>query len=1082
MSGTSTCPVCGAALPPDAPKGFCPRCLYRAGLEATPPSEVGGDSALPSARDFGDYELLEEIGHGGMGVVYRARQKSLNRIVALKVLLFGPHASVESVKRFRAEAVATAALQHPNIVAIHEVGFCSGQHYIVMDFVEGQPLSALIRGSPLPARRAASYVKAVAEAMHYAHERGILHRDLKPANVLIDASDQPRVTDFGLAKRLEGDSDLTVSGQLLGSPNYMPPEQATGKRGRLGRRSDVYALGAILYHALTGRPPFLGEGMAETVQQVLNAEPVSPRLLNPGVPQDLETVCLRCLEKEPGKRYATAQMLAEELGRYLEGKPVHARPVSRLAKAWRWCQRNPRLATAVGVALLSLLIGLAGVSWQWRRAESQRQRAEANELLARQNVYASDMLLAQHAQVAGDLRLTESLLDKHRPRGNAESRNQKGETDLRGWEWRYLWQLCQADEAYKLQPNARSVGAMAISQDGRVLAAQTGENRIALWDLTSRRLMNELEIPHGIDRLRLSSTGTLLAVTTRPAPGEPTVEIWDLTAREIRRTLSYASPVRSLAFSPDGRLLATFEDRGGIRLVEWAADRSLTNFQVPPPSRLMFAGGVEFTFDGGRLVIGEGYGRIRILNLPAGPVVTIRNLTRPGNGVTALACSPSSDLIAVATSEDIHLWDARSGERRGQLIGHEHVVRGLAFTPDGQHLASAGANRSIRVWSVADQALLNSVQGHEGEGRVLAFLPDGRALATGCSESVACLWDLTAARSSITHTNLTTSYGTGSMIAVEAPSYAPGSLDQKVVGRFGFAFTPDGRHFITTDREGTLGIWETRSTRCVDPLPALGSNHWGVALSPDGHWLAAGTTSGKVNLWDWKERHLVKTVEIPFEWFGDLRFSRSGHFLFGRTVRNDLTASVRIWRTNDWAIVAWVGTQSSNLYSVDLSPDDRLLATGYANGVVRLGPFRSGELGMNILNHGSGVPALVFSPDGRVLASGSRGGDVRLWNVVAGRELPTLRGHLGAYSAAFSPNGRRLATGGAVAQDAVILWDIATQREILTLHRQGDAFFQVACSPDESTLAATSFAGLTYLWRAPSWAEIEAAERGKVPP
>lgn len=244
----------------------------------------------------------------------------------------------------------------------------------------------LIRGSPLPARRADRYASTIAEAIHYAHEHGILHRDLKPVNVLIDANDQPRVTDFGLAKRLAGDSDLTVSGQLLSSPNYLPPEQATGKRGTLSRQSDVYALGAILYHALTGRPPFLGEGMAETVQQVLHMEPVSPRRLNPSVPADLETVCLKCLEKEPGKRYATAQLLAAELGRFLEGKPVLAQPMGRLAKAWRWYQGNSRLAVAIGAALLNLLSGLAGVSWLWRKAEVQRARAAANEYLFSINV------------------------------------------------------------------------------------------------------------------------------------------------------------------------------------------------------------------------------------------------------------------------------------------------------------------------------------------------------------------------------------------------------------------------------------------------------------------------------------------------------------------------------------------------------------------------------------------------------------------------------------------------------------------------------------------------------------------------
>src|SRR3989442_12074213 len=295
-----------------------------------------------------------------MGIVYKARQVSLGRIVAVKMVLFGPLSSPEFVKRFRSEAAAAASLLHPNIVAIHEVGVHQGQQYFAMDYVEGHSLAKLLASGPLPARRAASCLKTIAEAIHYAHDRGILHRDLKPSNVLIDANDQPRVTDFGLARRLEGDSELTVTGQVLGSPNYMPPEQATGKRGKVSRRSDVYSLGAMLYHLLTGRPPFVGEALTDTLEQVLNADPVSPRLLNPSVPRDLETICLKCLEKEPDKRYATAQALADELGRFLNNEPVHARPVSRAEKIWRWGRRKPVVAglvAAVIVLLLTVTIG-----------------------------------------------------------------------------------------------------------------------------------------------------------------------------------------------------------------------------------------------------------------------------------------------------------------------------------------------------------------------------------------------------------------------------------------------------------------------------------------------------------------------------------------------------------------------------------------------------------------------------------------------------------------------------------------------------------------------------------------------------
>ncbi|MEK7677775.1 MAG: serine/threonine-protein kinase [Verrucomicrobiota bacterium] len=326
MATQNTCLNCGAPLAGDARHGFCPKCLFlqaSGGMEnsevdsaesvqagsSSPPADSApheGHTLRPAAGlSFGDYELLEEIGRGGMGVVYRARQRSLNRVVAIKMMAFGPNSSPELVKRFRAEAVSAASLHHPNIVAIHEVGIHEERHFFVMDYVEGQSLTKAIADCGLRIadfRRTAQWVKTIAEAVHYAHERGILHRDLKPSNVLIDVQDQPHVVDFGLARQLEGDSELTVTGQVLGSPQYLPPEQATGQRGRVSRRTDVYALGATLYHLLTGRPPFQAESLAQTLDLVLHAEPVAPRLLNPSVSRDLETICLKCLEKEPARR------------------------------------------------------------------------------------------------------------------------------------------------------------------------------------------------------------------------------------------------------------------------------------------------------------------------------------------------------------------------------------------------------------------------------------------------------------------------------------------------------------------------------------------------------------------------------------------------------------------------------------------------------------------------------------------------------------------------------------------------------------------------------------------------------------
>ncbi len=358
---------------------------YSTQVNSPPPlaETISFEPATPVARRlqrlFGDYELLSEIARGGMGVVYKARQAKLNRLVALKMIRSGELADDEQVKRFYSEAEAAAKLDHPGIVPVYEVGQTNGQHFFSMALVAGTSLNERVKNDgPLQPKEAARLLKSVVEAVEYAHRKGIIHRDIKPQNILLDEAGQPRLTDFGLAKQAASQSDLTATGQVMGTPSYMPPEQASGKLDEIGPASDVYSLGATLYFVLTGRPPFQTATPAETIQQVLNIEPVALKRLNPAIPRDLETICLKSLRKEPAKRYATAAELAVDLGNWLENRPIVARPVGRAEKAWLWCKRRP---TLVGMSLLLVVLAVVGTSVALERQNATRAAANVEALL-----------------------------------------------------------------------------------------------------------------------------------------------------------------------------------------------------------------------------------------------------------------------------------------------------------------------------------------------------------------------------------------------------------------------------------------------------------------------------------------------------------------------------------------------------------------------------------------------------------------------------------------------------------------------------------------------------------------------------
>lgn len=1167
MPPVLTCFECGRPLPEGSSEALCPVCALRSvanGAGEPVPDAALADlagastnansppltfslsrpaSAVPAVsasgslpRSFGDYELIEEIARGGMGVVYRAQQKRLNRIVALKLIVGGPLASAAAMQRFHAEARTAAALQHPNIVAIHEVGEHEGQPFFSMDYVEGRNLADLLRDGPLPPRRAAGYTKTIAEAVEYAHRQGILHRDLKPSNVLIDQFDQPRIADFGLAKRVEEarlatsnterstpNAQLTLSGQVLGSPNFMAPEQAQGRHRDIGPHSDVYSLGALLYHLLTGRPPFQAATLTEVLRQVVATEPVAPRRLNPSLPHDLETICLKCLEKDISRRYATTQVLADDLGRFLEGKPVLARPVGRLGKLWRWGRRNPRLALATGVAVLSLLIGLAGVSWQARRAQ-------AEALLARRHAYAADMNLAQQALEDHDLARARELLARHRPQGSDDWRVKRDEqqtrgarsahaaggslithhsslsTDLRSWEWRYLWGRSRSEERFTLCQYSNAVSALAFSPDAKWLAVRWENDVLALWDAVAKCPMVELPAravvqPRRHRAVAFSPQGDLLAWGTANSNGAPAASLRDLrTGRELQRFTSSEEFV-SLSFSPDGKLLAALVRDGAVLIEDVASGQVVTNFSttrlkgpleasseieaenslaeeadrrtapdLPPAQPPIFQpasftqhqGCILFSPDGRWLAVGErGQPRVRVWDWSSRQQVKTNALPKEAGGITALAFSPDSARLAFsggAGDNDIHVWDLAAGTER-RFVGHRGWVTDLAFSPDGRRLASASVDQTVRLWDALGDGEPRCLQGNTAEVWAVAWSPEGKNLVTGARDGTVRYWDP----------------------ASEAK--APYEVLPASVWPSGLAFAPDSKTFLAVSGSGgVVERWDAATLRRIETLPFLGTNHLCLDLSHNGRWLALGDIDGHVRVWeawDSPDRRLAADLLAPEGRIIAVFFSPRDLYLNAGVLSPVDFCVTKFWERSTWRERPLPLLSGTNLTGIDYAPNGRTVAIGSDGGPATWWDLETGTREAVLSCPDRGAWCVRFSPDGRRFATTGFQGLATLWDVATRRPTPIGPDQpLHPHHPVFSLDGRRLITSGRTSEDLFWIWDVATGRSVATLPGvAGRLYAWLDFSPDGNTLCAGSVQGTVLFWRAPSWAEIEAEER-----
>jgi serine/threonine protein kinase len=628
----------------------------------------------PGGRQrFGHYELLEEIGRGGMGVVYKACQTKLNRLVALKMILAGSLAVAKERARFQLEAEAVARLQHPNIVQIYEVGEVEGRPFFALEYVPGGSLADRLDGTPVLPNSAAQLIETLARAMHYAHERGIVHRDLKPANILLvrggmvsgewsqDTTDhsplathQPKIADFGLAKMLDQQQGQTQSGAIVGTPSYMAPEQAMAEKKQVGPAADVYALGAMLYELLTGRPPFRAATPLDTLLQVATEEPVPPSRLLPKAPRDLETICLKCLEKQPGKRYASAQALAEDLARFLNGEPIAARPVGTTERLWRWCRRNPALAASLGGA--AAILGVATVvstifaiqahhEQQLTRAalqEAETQRDRADHRLAEQYLDQGLAACLKDRNPALGMLLFCRALDRA-PAGASDLRRDI-RTNLKAWR----------RESHSLRAifsHPDRIVAAALSPDGRTVLTGSLDKTARLWSAaTGKPFGSPLQHEGPVAAVAFSPDGRTVVTGSI----DKTARLWSAaTGKRLGLPLQHQSTVWAVAFSPDGRTVLTGSADKTARLWSVATGRALT----PPLRHRGSVQAVIFSPDGGTVLTG------------------------------------SYDHTA-------RLWSAATGKAFGQPLQHQEIVRAVAFSPDGRTVLTGSEDNTARLWQV----------------------------------------------------------------------------------------------------------------------------------------------------------------------------------------------------------------------------------------------------------------------------------------------------------------------------------------------------------------------------------------------